>query len=159
MGARWGRQLEYTKSCIKMVYTLWRHFEKRSLDWKYFNLKWNLFDVCPFDNKSAFVQVMDCCLTDDKQLPGPMMTQFTEYRFLHIIPHHAPQNSNDALDTCSMRFALYFGQCEFISMEHICIKQFHIFAPVTIIHQHQLLTYLIQWSFIQSLVFALVYMN
>ena len=32
----------------------------------------------PLNNKSALVQVMDWCRIDDKPLPEPMLTQFTD---------------------------------------------------------------------------------
>ena len=58
-----------------------RHFQTHFLRWKYQNFDSNSLKFVPkgpIDNNSALVQVMAWRSTDDKPLPEPMLTQFTD---------------------------------------------------------------------------------
>ena len=58
-----------------------QHFEMHFLEWKQYNSDFNFPEICPkspIENKLALVQVMAWRRTDNKPLPEPILTQFTD---------------------------------------------------------------------------------
>ena len=47
---------------------------------------WKFFGYTVIDNKSPLVKEMTWCWEDDKSLPPPMMTQFTDVYMHHQTP-------------------------------------------------------------------------